>query len=216
MSAKEISMATENKSIVPESGAKTKKFDTMKLAGIGLLTAIVIVLQLISLGMRFGMFSITFVLIPIVVGAALYGWKAGAWLGFVFGVVVVLTDAGAFLAVDVIGTVITCLLKGALAGTAAGVVYNLIAKKNKIAAVIVAAVITPIVNTGVFLLGCVVFFFDTVSQWAAGAGFENVGTYMIMGLVGINFIIELGVNLILNPVIVRIIDIGKSSKLKNA
>lgn len=190
---------------------ENKKFDTKKLVGIGLLTAIVVVLQLISLGMRFGMFSITFVLIPIVVGSALYGWKAGAWLGFVFGVVVVLTDAGAFLAVDIIGTVITCLLKGALAGTVAGLIYKLLSKKNDTLAVIAAAVATPIVNTGVFLLGCCIFFMDTVSEWAAGFGYENVGAYMIFGLVGINFIIEFVINLVLNPVIVRLIRIGKKT-----
>lgn len=214
MSAKEFLM--ENKNIVLESGTKKQKFDTGKVVGIGLLTAIVIVLQMISLGMRFGMFSITFVLIPIVVGAALYGWKAGAWLGFVFGVVVVLTDAGPFLAINVIGTIIVCVLKGALAGTAAGLMYSLLAKKNEIIAVIAAAVITPIVNTGIFLLGCAVFFMDTITLWAEGAGFDNVGTYMIIGLVGINFVIEFAINLVLNPVIVRIIHIGRSKKLKNA
>ena len=88
--------------------------------GIGLLTAIVVVLQAMAVAIRFGVFNITLVLVPIVVGAALYGWKAGAWLGFVFGVVVLFTDAGAFLAVNVPGTIITCILKGALAGAAAG------------------------------------------------------------------------------------------------
>lgn len=190
---------------------ENKKFDTKKMVGIGLLTAIVVVLQLISLGMRFGMFSITFVLIPVVVGSALYGWKAGAWLGFVFGIVVLLTDAGAFLAVDVLGTIITCLLKGALAGTVAGLIYKALSKKNDTFAVIMAAVATPIVNTGVFLLGCCVFFMDTISAWAEGAGFANVGTYMILGLVGINFVIEFVINIVLNPVIVRLIRIGKKT-----
>ncbi len=203
-------MEEQKKSIVPESG--TKKTDTKKIVGIGLLTAIVIVLQMIALGMRFGMFSITFVLVPIVVGAALYGYKAGAWLGFVFGVVVVLTDAGAFLAVNVIGTVITCLVKGAAAGLVAGLVYQLLSKKNEMVAVAVAAVVTPVVNTGIFLLGCVIFFMDTINGWAEGAGFDNVGVYMIVGLVGINFLIELGINLVLNPAIVRIIRIGKAKK----
>lgn len=191
---------------------ENKLFDTRKLVGIGLLTAIVVVLQFIALGMRFGMFSITFVLIPIVVGAALYGWTTGAWLGFVFGVVVLLTgDAAAFLTVDVFGTIITVLLKGTLAGTAAGLIYQFLHRTNETLAVIAAAVATPIVNTGIFLLGCCVFFMDTVSEWAAGFGYENVGAYMILGLVGINFIIEFAINLVLNPVIVRIIKIGKKT-----
>ncbi len=70
---------------------------TKKIVGIGLLTAIVVVLQSLAVGIKFGPFSVTFVLIPIVVGAALYGWIAGAWLGFIFGAIVLFTDAGAFL-----------------------------------------------------------------------------------------------------------------------
>ena len=69
---------------------------TKSIAGVGLLTAITIVLQMIGAVIRFGPFSITLVLIPIVVGAALYGPLAGAWFGFVFGMVVLLSgDAAA-------------------------------------------------------------------------------------------------------------------------
>ena len=102
---------------------------TTMLTAMGILTAIVIVLQLVAaLLARFGIFTISLVLVPIVVGAALYGWKSGAWLGFVFGVVVLLTDASAFLAVNIPGTIFVCLLKGILAGVAAAVVYNLLQK----------------------------------------------------------------------------------------
>ena len=99
------------------------KFETKKLVGLSVLTAIIIVLQALAISIRFGIFNITLVLIPIVVGAALYGYKAGAWLGFVFSVVVLFTDAGAFLAISVPGTIITVILKGTLAGLAAGIVY---------------------------------------------------------------------------------------------
>ena len=68
-----------------------KKVDTKKLVGVALFTAIVVVLQLIGSGIKLGPFSISLVLVPIVVGAALYGKSAGAWLGFVFGFVVLLT-----------------------------------------------------------------------------------------------------------------------------
>lgn len=179
------------------------------LAVMGVLTAIVIVLQALAIGIRFGTFSITLVLVPIVVGAALYGWKAGAWLGLVFGAVVLMTDAAAFLAVSVPGTVVTCLLKGILAGIAAGAVYRLLENKNRWAAILAAAVVCPVVNTGVFLLGCVVFFYDTVSEWAAGAGFANVGVYLIVGFVGINFLVETAINLCLSTVIVRVLSVVK-------
>lgn len=188
------------------SKAKEK---TLMLAVMGVLTAIVIVLQALAIGIRFGTFSITLVLIPIVVGAALYGWKAGAWLGFVFGVVVLMTDAGAFLAVSVPGTVITCILKGVLAGIAAAAVYRLLENKNRWAAILAAAVVCPVVNTGVFLLGCLVFFYDTISEWAAGAGFANVGAYLIIGFVGLNFVVETLINLCLSTVIMRVLSIVK-------
>ena len=179
------------------------------LSFMGLLTAIVIALQTLAIGIRFGTFSITLVLVPIVVGAALYGWKAGAWLGFVFGVVVLFTDAGAFLAVSVPGTVITCILKGVLAGAASAAVYKLLEKINGWIAILAAAIVCPIVNTGVFLLGCLVFFYGTISEWAAGAGFANAGAYMIGGLVGLNFLVEMAINLCLSTVIVRLLNILK-------
>lgn len=190
--------------------AKGKKLSTSAIVGIGLLTAIVVVLQFVSMALRFSMFSITLTLVPIIVGAALYDWKTGAWLGLVFGAAVLLTgDAAAFLAINVPGTIIVVLLKGAMAGLLAGVVYRLLAKKNEILAVIAASITAPVTNTGIFLIGCRLFFFDTVKAWGEGLGFENTFLYMIIGLVGINFLIELGVNLVLSPTIVTIIKIGR-------
>ena len=183
---------------------------TRELTGIAIFTAIVIVLQLLGSFIRFGPFSISLVLIPIVVGAAMYGTAAGAWLGFIFGLVVLLSgDAAAFLGVNALGTIITVIAKGTLAGLCAGLVFRALVKTNTYVAVIVSAVVCPVVNTGVFLLGCLLFFMETINGWAAAAGFASAGTYMIVGLVGLNFVFELLVNVILSPVIVRIISIGK-------
>lgn len=187
---------------------------TKKVVGIGLFTAIVVVLQVLAVVIRpTGLFNISLVLVPIVVGAAMYGYKAGAWLGFVFGVVVLITDASAFLAVNIPGTIITCILKGALAGLAAGLVYLLLVKVNLILAVAVSAIICPVVNTGVFLIGCRVFFFDTINEWAAATGYESAGKYMIIALVGVNFLIEMAINIVLSPTIVKLINIGKGRKV---
>ena len=190
--------------------AKSNRFNANTIIGLGLLTAIVVVMQFVSMGLRFGTFSITLTLIPIVVGAALYGWVSGAWLGFVFGVSVLLTgDANTFLAVNIPGTITTVLVKGVLAGLCAGLVYELISKKNQIAAVLVSAVIAPVVNTGIFILGSYVFFFDYLSGLAEGT---NLFVFILLALVGINFFIELGTNLVLNPAILQIIRIGKKMK----
>lgn len=186
---------------------------TKNLVGLGLFTAIVVVLQVLAVGLRaMGLFSISLVLVPIVVGAAVYGWKGGAWLGFAFGAAVLLSgDAAAFLAVDIPGTVITVLAKGTLCGLVAGVVYKLLGSRSSFWGVMAAAILCPIVNTGVFLLGCRVFFWETICAWGEAAGFANVGAYMIFGLTGINFLIELGVNVVLSPVAARLIRVGKRS-----
>ena len=186
------------------------KTNTKKIAGVGLLTAIVVVLQLLGGFIQFGPVSISLVLIPIVVGASLYGVLAGAWLGLAFGVTVLFSPSTAtFLTISPAGTVITVLLKGMLAGLLAGATYKAIEKKNKVVATIVAAIVCPVVNTGIFLLGCRLFFFDTIKTWAAGT---NVFVYMITGLVGFNFLFELGANIILSPTIVKLTQLGKRGR----
>ena len=182
-----------------------------KMVGIGLFTAIVVVLQLLGGGIKVGsMFSITLVLVPIVVGAAVYGWQAGAWLGFSFGVTVLLTgDAASFMAIDPLATVLVVLVKGAGSGLISGLVYSALKKKNTIVAVVLSAITCPFVNTGIFLIGCKLFFYEKVSEWAAQLGFDNAAAYMFLGLAGVNFLIELAVNILLAPAITRLIAYAK-------
>lgn len=184
---------------------------TKNLVGVGLFTAIVVVLQFLGGGIRFTMFSITLVLVPLVVGSAVYGWKAGAWLGFAFGVAVLLSgDAAAFMIVDPLATVAVVLIKGIFCGLTAGLVYKLLSKWSKIVAVFSAAVTCPVVNTGIFLIGSRLFFWEKIGEWATQMGFPNATEYAIFGLAGINFLIEIGVNIVLAPMIVRLIKIGKN------
>ena len=189
-----------------------KTIDVHVLTGVAIFTAIVVVLQLLGAFIHFGPFSISLTLIPIVVGAALYGPAAGAWLGFVFSVVVLLTDSGAFLVVNAIATIAVVLIKGTAAGWAAGLVFTALEKKNTWMAVICAAIVCPVVNTGIFLLGCQLFFLPTITEWATALGFANAGRYMIFGLAGGNFLFEVLSNIIFSPVILRLIRIGRKEK----
>ena len=183
---------------------------------LAMLTAIVIVLQLAGSFIRLGMFSVSLVLMPIVVGAAIGGPLFGAWLGGVFGLAVLFSgDAAAFLAIDPFGTVVTVMVKGILAGFVAGFVFDAIAKKadkGNLFAAIVAAISCPIVNTGIFLVGCLLFFMPTIEEWAAGLGYANAGQYMILGLVGGNFIFELIINMVLVPAIVALVKLVPNLK----
>lgn len=189
-----------------------KKMDTRTMVLGAVLTALVIILEMISASLgKAGMFRFTFALVPMAIGAASCGVGISTWLGFVFGLSVLLTgDAAAFLPVDAFGTILTVLLKGMAAGFLAGAVYKLLEKKNMGFATAVAAIVCPLANTGVFLLGCLAFFMPTIAQWAEGLGFGgDVSRYMLVGLVGINFLIEIGTNIILTPVIVRLLQIRK-------
>ncbi len=189
------------------SMAKEQKINIRKLTYMALFTAIVFVLQIISFFMRGPVFSLTFVLVPIVIAVAVCGTKAGPWLGFVFGIAVLVTgDANAFLAIDPVSTVIVVLLKGTLAGLAAALVYKLLEKKNRYLAVALAAVSAPVVNSGVFFLGSVTLFLEPLKVWA---GSTDVLVYIVTVLIGVNFIIEVAVNLILVPTIYRIVEISK-------
>lgn len=185
----------------------SKGNSTKRLVLCAVLTAIVAVLQFMGAIIKFGPFSISLVLVPIVVGAAICGTGAGAWLGLAFGITVLLSgDAALFMAVNIPGTIATVLLKGMLCGLAAGLVYKSLAGKNIYIAVIAAALVCPIVNTGVFLLGCKIFFMDTIREWAVQAEFgDNAGGYMIISLVGLNFIAETVINIVLSPIITRLI-----------
>ena len=197
--------------------SNTSKSNVYRLTGLGILTAIIIVLQVLTTFVRFGPFSITLALIPIVVGAAMYGKGAGAYLGAVFSVVVVIMcitggDVGGFMvwSANPVMCVIMCMLKGTAAGFLAGLLYQLVGKKNQLLGVILAALISPIANTGIFIIGMLLFFRETLASWAGGS---DLLTYIIMGLTGVNFLVELGVNIVLSPIVVKIIDaVRKTSR----
>ncbi|MCL2151450.1 MAG: ECF transporter S component [Oscillospiraceae bacterium] len=193
---------------------KTKKaFDTRKLVLLSLLTAIVVILQFLGSFIKFGTFSIQLVSIPITVGAALIGVYAGGWLGIVFGLVVLLSgDAAAFLAINPAATVAVVLLKGMLAGIAGGVAYNLLARKNRTVAAIVAATVYPIVNSVVFIIGSYMFFLPTLTQWGIAAGATNVTEFIFLTIVGMNFVIEFVLSLLLSPTVVRLIQYGQDRR----
>ena len=127
------------------------------ITGTAILMAMVIVLQLLGSFIKFGPFSVSLVLIPIAIGAILFGPLSGFILGLTFGIVVLLSgDAAPFLAVNIPGTIITVLVKGAMAGLISGIIYKIIS--NKKIGLFLAALMCPIVNTGLFLVGCLLFF----------------------------------------------------------
>ena len=187
------------------SNTKTK---SMNAALLGMFTAVVIVLQLLSYLIKIGTFNLSLVLIPIVLAAVMYGPKYASILGGVFGVIVVLAsiaglDGGGHILFNSspVLTSLVCIGKGVAAGLFAGLMANALKGKNLYAAVVLAAITAPVVNTGLFCISMVLFFKDTLTVWANGA---NIVYYIIFGLVGVNFLIEFAVNVILSPTVLSV------------
>lgn len=190
------------------------KVDVKRMAGIALLMALVVVLQFVS-GMlpSLGGFNLSLVLIPVIMGAAVFGPKAGMILGGTFGTIVYINcvtgvDPGGAMVFQ--ASPILCFLvvmgKGILAGAAAGLVYQCLKNKNGYLAMLCAAIVCPIVNTGIFVLAMLTFFNDVLSAWAGGG---EIIAYVLTGIVLANFVPELLINVVFSPAGQRI---GQSVK----
>ena len=198
--------------------ANKRQMSTRALALGAILTALVVVLQCMGQFIRFGMFSISLVLIPIVIGAAILGPWAGAWLGFVFGGVIIATGGAAWFYglvhpqwLGITLTVFVVLLKGSLAGFVSGLLYRLLAKKNSLLAIIAAAIACPVINTAVFALACFTVFFPGISGAAAGAG-KSILAFVFLTLIGVNFFVEVAISAVLSPAAHRLVAIGRKMR----
>lgn len=188
-----------------------------RMTGLAIITALVAVLTIFCTFVRFGPFSITLALAPIVISGAVYGPKAGAYMGGVFGLLVLVTgllgwDGGTvlfLLSQNALGCIAICLGKGIAAGFFPALLYGLLAKKNVHAGVVAASILCPLVNTGLFILGMMLFFLPTLESWAGGA---DLLYYIIVGLTGLNFLVELGANLLLSSGVTAIVRYGKGSR----
>lgn len=196
---------------------------TKALVGMAIFTALVVVLQQLAGVIRIGVFTPSLVLIPIVIGAAVYGWLSGAWLGLVFGALVLAacitgTDLGgsAMWNYNPFVTALICIGKGVAAGVLTGLTYKALHRKNQVLATVAAAIVCPVVNTGLFAIGAIAVFKPLLLEWAAGWAAQTGRTsvdliaYVFLGMIGLNFLVEVGLNVILSPIIVRILKIRKA------
>lgn len=168
-----------------------------KMTGMAILTALTVVLTLISNYIVIGgSVSINLSLIPIVIAAIVYGPVEGMLMGFVNGAIVMTAPAtiSGFFSVNPFGTIVTCLLKTGIAGLAAGGVYRGLRKLSFPVAIILASIVTPIVNTALFIVGCLVFF-------------SGVFADLISIFVGLNFLIEFGIDIVLSPTLVYVVKV---------
>lgn len=185
-------------------GNKMKKTNTQKLVVGAILSALVLVLQLVAGYIKIGPASITLTLAPIIVGGALYGKRMGAFLGLVFAIAVLVEPGTAgFYAVNWWATIIIVTLKSVVSAYLAAVVYEAVEKKNKLLAVILSGITLPVLNTGIFVLGSYFFFVPVFNPAGDLAGFPLLAA-IVLGII-VNFAVELGVNLVLAAGITTVI-----------
>ena len=197
------------------SQAKTKD-----LTGIAILAAIIVVLQLFAT--FFSSFlpfaRLTFSLVPIVIGGALYGIKGGAILGGVFGAVVLgsmIGGAGGEFGTLIINkmpleaSVIT-LGRCILAGLIPAVIFKLISKKDQVVGAFISALMCPVINTGIYFLG-VVFVFKDMFFEANNITGGNI-YWLLLTSIAVNFTVEFILNTILSPVIITVIKVRRKQQ----
>ena len=171
---------------------KKRIFNTKMIVGAALLTALEIILQLLSMILPTAV-NLNLALVVITIGAMMYGPIVGGFLGFVNGAVILLSPntVTVFMSISPVATILVCLLKTTLAGIIGGLLFKLTSKKNDVAASIVAAIIGPVINTMIFVLFTYFFFMN-------GLGLESFGQIFTI-LIGINFIFEIVTNTVISP-----------------
>ena len=181
-------------------------FSARNISVLAVLVALVVVLQVCGGYFKIGATSLSFVLVPIVLGGILLGPMAGAFLGFIFGFIVLIygvTGADPFTFIlfgeHPVLTALTCLVKGTAAGLISGLLFRLISRKNSYVAVFVASAFAPILNTGLFILGALLMS-DTLNSNFVADG-QTLVYFLFIGCAGINFIIEFAINMVLSPAV---------------
>ena len=205
---------------------KNSKKTVLYMVEMALLTALVVVLQVFGTAVKIGPLPMSLVLVPIVMGACLLGVRAGGMLGLIFGIVtavmgIVGADGFSLMLFEArpVWFVILCLAKATAAGLGAGLLYRALerplGKKSKTLQTVLACAIAPIINTGIFVLGMIFFYFDTLNALPslypdAFGGFNSGMQVLFLGLAGLNFVGEFVVSLVLSPVVVRVVDVVKN------
>jgi len=168
-----------------------------------ILTAIVILLQLMGSTISIGEFSISLILIPIVLGSIFCSVWGGIWLGIVFGTVLILTgETDVFWAMSPFFTFISTAIRGALVGLASWYIYKLVKPKKEDFAIVLASITAPLVNTALFIIFVLTFFFDFIES-VMGPG--NALKGLLTTYVSINFLVELSFSMVVTPIFARLI-----------
>ena len=178
------------------------KLNTRTIVITGLLLALEILFQVLGNFVQIGPANINLTLVTVVLAGVLCGPYSAAILGFFNGMMALFSPStiAIFMPINPYGTVLVCLVKCTIAGIVSAYVFKFLRKKNKLVALIVASALVPIINTGIFSLGALIFFRSWLESGVSET-FPNIGAFLILGVIGWNFILELVSTVILAPTV---------------
>ncbi len=198
----------------------SKFFTAKTVALLGILIALVIVLQLFASAIPMFGITLNFSLIPIALAGILLGWIGGAIVGFSCGLVVFITmavlgqepsTAFLFQSSPVVLTIM-CIGKTTIAGIVSGLIYKVLSKRSSVLAVGVSSIIIPIVNTGIYMLGIVLMKNHAAEFMSLDSSSAGVVFSVVFGLIWLNFVLEMAINTIFTPIIYRVIKVLNKSR----
>ena len=185
-----------------------KNNDLRTLTRLALLVAIELVMKAIGLGsVPMGPLYMSFLTLPIAVGAITMGPVAGAVLGGVFGAITGASAmTGALFQVSPVNTFILCVGMRVLMGVCVGLIFNGLSKldKSRTWSYIVSAMCAPALNT-LFFMGYIVLAFyncDYVQNLVSVKGAANPLMFVVL-LVGVQGVAEFLVSGILGGIVAR-------------
>lgn len=182
---------------------ESKKFSTKQFVEMALLTAVILLLAFTPIGYirTFGL-EITLIVVPVTVGAVTLGPAAGAVLGAVFGITSFIQCFGmspfgaVLLGINPFATFVVCVVSRILMGWLTGLIYQALKNVRQIkkAAVVIANLIGPFLNTCFFMGTLVLCFYHTeyIQGLAQSMKVSNVFAF-IVAFVGVNGLIEAAV-----------------------
>ncbi len=187
----------------------SKKSSAMKknlsLAQLGMMSALIIAMTFVPyLGyISYGALSITLIHIPVIIGACVMGVKGGAILGTVWGVSCIIKAVLAPpspLEGIIFKNPIVALIPRIIAGAMAGLIFTLVAKKDKKKHIAsgLGALTGCLCNT-IFVMGSIYVLYGEKYGAELGIASVNFGglTNYILAAFGINAVIEIIVAIVI-------------------
>lgn len=189
---------------------RARKRKALILTQNAILTALIVLMAFTPIGyLQLGVVKMTFIMVPVAVGAITLGEKSGAFLGLVFGITSFMQCFGLDLfgttlfGINPVYTFIMCIVPRVLMGYLCGVVYKLIARKKKKFALVFASFLAPVLNTTFFMSLLLLFFGESDYIMGIRNGAELLP--FLVAFVGLNGVMEIVTTTVIAPPVASVV-----------